>query len=407
MKKKVLITVYNLEIGGIERSLINMLEAFDYESYDVDLMVFDHSGDLMHMVPEDVHILPPCPPYSIFRRPIAQCLKEGYWLTSLIRILCKLLIQFIHMFRPITERGYYQEQLVLRLCSYVLPKLTSSYDLAISYAWPHDIVARNVRAGVKVAWIHTDYSELDINRRLDLHIWNQFDYIASISEAVTHAFLKVYPSLSSKIIAIDNITSPDYIHRMAESAVSDVQFEPARFHLVSVGRLSRAKGFDMAVAALRMLHDRGYTHMRWFIVGFGGDEQGLRQLIDAHGLKDDFILLGKRLNPYPYIRACDIYVQPSRYEGKAVTIAEAMILGKPVLITNYKTAHSQVVDGENGLICDLSAEGLADGIEQLYLNTSLRQRLTACHAGKDYGNAHELRKLYAACEAGKRSVGVI
>src|SRR5699024_4273189 len=159
-------------------------------------------------------------------------------------------------------------------------------------------------------------------------------------------------------------------------------------------RLSYAKGIDQAVFALKLLKDRGYKNIAWYVVGYGGDEQMIRELIAEHHLQDSFILLGKKMNPYPYMKAADLYVQPSRYEGKAVTVGEAQILGKAVLITNYPTAKSQVTDGVDGVICPLSAEGIAGGIEDLYHNPSLMKQLALTCKNADYQNKEQLEKLY-------------
>ena len=155
------------------------------------------------------------------------------------------------------------------------------------------------------------------------------------------------------------------------------------------------KGFDLAVKALRILHDKGLTNIKWYVVGYGGYEAELKELIAKNNLEKSFVLLGKKTNPYPYIKACDLYVQPSRYEGKAVTVTEAKILRKPILITNYPTSGSQVEDGIDGIICEGSAEGIAEGIQQLYLNDELRSTLIKHTEKKDYSNEFELEKLYA------------
>ena len=105
-------------------------------------------------------------------------------------------------------------------------------------------------------------------------------------------------------------------------------------------------------------------------------------------------MLGKKINPYPYMKISDLYVQPSRYEGKAVTVGEAQILGKPVIITNYTTARSQVRENIDGYICELSVEGIADGIESLYNDENLRNKLHNNCSITDYRNYLELYKLY-------------
>jgi glycosyltransferase involved in cell wall biosynthesis len=193
---------------------------------------------------------------------------------------------------------------------------------------------------------------------------------------------------------IENITSPAYIARMATEDITELPFDEQSFNLLSVGRLSYVKGFDMAVQALKLLHSKGLTNIKWYVVGYGGYEKELREIIHENGLNDSFILLGKKTNPYPYMKACDLYVQPSRYEGKAVTVTEAMILGKPILITDYPTAKSQVTDGLDGYICDLSITGLAEGIERLYSKVQIRDTLVRNVQKKNYSNSHELKKLY-------------
>ena len=275
-----------------------------------------------------------------------------------------------------------------------LPSIEKEYDVAISYLWPHYFVAHKVTAKRKIAWIHTDYSTIETNINLDLDVWNKFDNIISISDECTKAFLKKYPSLINKVVLIENITSPQFIINMAQEIVEDDIANEKGFKIVSTGRLCYQKAFDNAIKALKILHDKGLNDIKWYIVGYGGDEDKLKKLIKENRLDEYFILLGKKTNPYPYMNACDLYVQPSRYEGKAVTVAEARILGKPTLITNYPTANSQLVDGFDGCICELSVEGIADGIEKLYKDKKLRNKLINNCNNTEYSNNSELEKLY-------------
>lgn len=395
MKKDILISVYDMEIGGIERSLVNMLENFDYQNYNVDLLIFHHTGDLMDFLPKQVNILPQNDKYTVFRRPILQCIKEKHYATSMIRILSKVVANLKAKLRNLEEgSGYIQMQLSMKYSSYFIPKVKKEYDVAISYAWPHDIVARKVKANKKIAWVHTDYSKLEIDNKLDLNVWKKFNHIASVSEECSKSFLSTYPTLKEKIIEMENITSPNFIQSMA---VNEIEFfnKVDDFNIISVGRLSYVKGFDLAVKALRKLHDQGKTNIKWYVVGYGGYEKELKELIAQNQLEESFILLGKKTNPYAYIRACDLYVQPSRYEGKAVTVTEAKILGKPILITNYPTAKSQVENGVDGVICDLSIEGLSEGIERMYNKRDLRTKLISNLNERDFSNSEELNKLYS------------
>lgn len=124
--------------------------------------------------------------------------------------------------------------------------------------------------------------------------------------------------------------------------------------------------------------------MYWYIIGFGSDEQLIRRRIAECGMENRVILLGKKENPYPYIKACDLYVQPSRYEGKCVTVREAQMLGKPIVITNYETAKSQLENGVDGIIVPLDNQKCAEGILNLLKCDGLLDALVSNCRKRDY-----------------------
>ena len=387
--KKILISSFDMEVGGVERSLISMLDNFDYDKYDVDLMLYSHTGDFMNLLPKKFNLLKEDKKYKTFRMSILETIKSGNFMIGLTRILSKIKSR---------GKGYIQMQY---MWEYALPFLTKNrkkYDVAISFLWPHYYVAEKVDANLKIGWIHTDYSTIDTNIELDLKIWNKFDYIVAVSEDCKKAFLKKYPSLEYKLIVIENITSPNFVKKLADEDVHDFPKNESDFNVLSVGRYCEAKGFDNAIKALRILHDRGYTNIKWYIVGYGGEELLYRKLIEENYLEESFILLGKKINPYPYMKACDLYVQPSRYEGKAVTVSEAQILGKAIMLTNYATVKSQVKEGYDGYISEQSIEGIANSIEKLYLSESIRNYLSENCIKSDYSNSYELKKLYELME---------
>lgn len=393
--RKVLISSFDMEVGGVERSLISMLNNFDYSNNEVDLMLYSHTGDFMPMLNNKVNLLNEVKQYSTFRKSIGEIVKQGNLTLGLARILSKFLAKINGKIKDLSEYGIYQMQLMWKYSLPFLSKLEKKYDVAISYLWPHYFVAEKVQAKRKIAWIHTDYSTIETDIAMDLKMWNKFDYIMAVSEECKNAFLKKYPSLQGKVRVMENITSPEFIRKMAEEDIEENIKEDDSFKLVSVARFSHAKGIDNAVKALKLLHDRGLTNIKWYVVGYGGDEEMIRKLISENNLEDSFILLGKKINPYPYMKFADIYVQPSRYEGKAVTVGEAQILGKPVLITNYPTAKSQVRDKYDGLICELSVEGIANEIEDLFNNNDKLKLLEDNCKKSDYFNGYELEKLYS------------
>ncbi|MGG0729861.1 glycosyltransferase [Bacillus paramycoides] len=397
--KDILVASFDMEVGGVERSLISMLEGFDYKKYAVDLMLYRHQGDFMELVCNKVNLLEEVPQYTTFRKSIGETLKDKEYGIGFSRILSKINTRFAGKAKGIVETGYYQMQLMWKYAIPFLPKLDKEYDVAISYLWPHYFVADKVKAKKKIAWIHTDYSTIETDIEMDLKVWNKFDYIVAVSEACKNSFLKKYSALKNKVIVMENITSPQFIRDMANEEIDTPMLLDNRFKVITVARLSHAKGIDNAVRALRILKDKGYENIAWYVVGYGGDETMIKNLIRDLKLENSFVLLGKQINPYPYIKEADLYVQPSRYEGKAVTVGEAQILAKPVLITNYTTANSQVKNGVDGYITELSVEGIADGIEKLYRDAIVRKQLANNCSNTDYSNKYELNKLYEIIEA--------
>lgn len=393
--RKVLIASFDMEVGGVERSLISMLNNFDYINNEVDLMLYSHTGDFMPMLNDKVNLLDEINQYSTFRKSIGETIKQGNLILGLTRVLSKFLAKVNGKSKNLSEYGIYQMQLMWKYALPFLPKLDKEYDVAISYLWPHYFVAKKVKAKRKIAWIHTDYSTIETDIDMDLKMWNKFDYIMAVSEECKNAFLKKYPILKNKVKIMENITSIDFIRKMAQEDIEKSIKNDNSFKLVSVARLSYAKGIDNAVKALKILHDRGLTDIKWYVVGYGGDEDMIRNIINENNLENSFILLGKKINPYPYMKTADLYIQPSRYEGKAVTVTEAQILGRTVMITNYPTAKSQVKDKYNGYICKASVEGIVRGIENLYNNKRLREKLAENCRNIDYSNKYELEKLYS------------
>jgi glycosyltransferase involved in cell wall biosynthesis len=392
--KKILISSYDMEVGGVERSLISMLGNIDNSRYKIDLMLFKHQGDFMSQLPKNLNLLTEVPQYSTFRKSIEETFRDKHYSIGFSRILSKIRTNLVNKTKKLKEPGYFQMQMMWKYALPFLPEIKEEYDVAISYLWPHDFVAEKVHAKKKIGWIHTDFSTIETDIKLDLKVWNKFDHIIAVSEECKNSFVSKYKDLEEKVIVIENITSPKFILEMSEGNITNPMFSDTRFKLLTVARLSHAKGIDQAVEALKKLIDKGLHDIVWYVVGYGGDEDIIKKLIAQNDLENNFILLGKQTNPYPFIKACDLYVQPSRYEGKAVTVTEAKILGKPILITNYPTAKSQVEHGIDGLICHLSIEGLSEGIEKIYYQIELRNKLIRNLSGMDFSNKQEINKLY-------------
>lgn len=394
-KKSIIILMHYLELGGAEMALIGLLSELDPEKVDVDLFIYDHRGPLMKFIPEHVHLLAEEPDYSVIERPIGEAVRKRQFGVVACRLLAKL--KHRNYRRKVTVTGddssafHYVGECVTPFLNKINPD--KEYDLCISFLIPHHIGLNKVRAKKRLAWIHTDYSTIHINAEAELPVWNGYDHIASISPEVTKAFVSVFPSLENKILPIENILPAEYIRRRAEEA--DISEEmPAKLKFLSIGRFTYQKNFDNVPFIAKELANSGISDFQWYIIGYGGDEELIRQKIAEAGVEDKVIILGKKENPYPYIKACDIYIQPSRYEGKSVTVREAQILGKPVIITDYPTAKSQLNDGVDGIIVPLNNKECAEGIKRVIEDKDLQTRIVGQLSIHDFAQKAEIEKVY-------------
>lgn len=396
-KPRIFIAMHYMEIGGAETALVGLLNALEHARVEVDLFLYDHRGEMMQFIPEWVNLLPQIPKYSVLERPIVELVKRGFWGIAAARLWAKWLSQkaYNRSDSKLENNGGLDK--MSKCTTPLLPKINQSvtYDLAISFLTPHRIVTEKVKAKKKIAWIHTDYTRVWVDAEEELKVWQKYDYVASISSDVTNTFLQVFPSLAPKIVEIENILSPAFVRKRAEHQNVDKEIRQTdKISLLSIGRYSEQKNYDNVPDICKRLIGKTKLNIKWYIIGYGGNEALIRQKIKEAGMEEHVILLGKRSNPYPYIKACDIYVQPSRYEGKSVTVREAQMLCKPVVVTNYPTAPSQIRSGIDGVIVPMDNEGCAHGLAEVICDKPLQERIITHLKTHDYGNESEVEKIY-------------
>ena len=365
-KKRLFILSHAMELGGAERSLLGLLDALKESEYEVDLFLLRHEGELLKYIPQHVRLLPEVPSYTVLARPMKTVLQEGHVLLTAARLFArqkaKLFVKQNHLKDSIVSLEY-SHKYTCPFMPHIQPDV--EYDLAISYLTPHYFVAEKVRSKRKIAWIHTDYSQVSLDVKSETQMWGRYDRIISISAAVSKSFLSVFPDLKDKLLEMENILPERLILEQAEAFTVGTEMPKYEgINLLSIGRYCHAKNFDNVPDICRRMILLG-ANVRWYIIGFGNDEDLIKAKIKEAGMEERVILLGKKENPYPYIKACDLYVQPSRYEGRAVTVTEAQLLGKPVVITNYPTASSQLKNGVDGKIVPLDNQGCAEQIVEL------------------------------------------
>ena len=389
-KKRILVVMPgHMELGGVERSLIGLLDSIDYEQYSVDLFLYGHHGPLFAQIPEHVNILPQVKELAYLRDSFGQKIRHGCVISAAFRLRDAVLSK---IGKPVNYDRTWAK--VARICA---PRLQTRYDLALSFFLPFDFLGEKVDAEVKLGWIHTDYSSEDADWDAMLEQYSKVDFIIAVSQKCADAFAEKLPQLRSKIRVIENILPEKLVRKQAEEFSADAEMPERGIRLLSIGRFCTAKNFDNVPDMCARLLQCGLD-VYWYIIGFGGDEALIRQRIKEAGMEDRVIMLGKKDNPYPYIKACDLYVQPSRYEGKCVSVLEAQMLGKPVVIARYATSASQLAEGVDGVIVPKDNEGCAEGIAQLLRNKERMMDLVKNCAASDYSNKKEADKLRALLE---------
>ena len=375
-------------------SLLGLLQALDYSMVDVDLFVYSHRGELMDAIPPQVNLLPEIPEYAQIEKPMVDVLKDGYIRIVLARLRAKR--EFARYRRKNHPKdGSAVFAYVAKNVTPLLPPINpgKEYDLAVSFLAPHDIVLKRIRAKKRACWVHTDYSKVDMDTELEFPVWSRYNHIAAVSDAVSEAFLTRFPTFRDKMVTIPNILSAEWVRSRAEafSVESEMPREPGVTRLLSVGRFTEAKNFDNVPDICRRIRESG-ANIRWYLIGYGGDEGLIRQRIAESGMGDYVQILGKKNNPYPYIKACDIYVQPSRYEGSPVTIREAIALGKPVVATAFPTVQSAIRNGEDGIIVPMDNKGCAEGIAGIIQDNGASFRPDGMRLEQD--NSSAVKRLY-------------
>lgn len=386
MGKKDIIIVFTgpMDLGGIERSLLGLLDSIDYNEYNVDLFLYAHHGPLMYLINQNVNVLPEEKELAYLRESFGTKLKNRAYYSAYMRCKEAVISKFTHI---------NHDEMWAEIMRKKVKPIKKHYDLALGFFRPFDLIDEKIYADIKVGWIHTDYSSAGEDLELLRKDYAKMDYIVGVSDQTVRTFIELFPEFESKVIISENIISESFIKGEADKLDVSNEMDDSCVKLLSVGRFCEAKNFDNVPEIASIMKAKG-VDFKWYLIGYGSDEELIRTKISEYNMDDTVIVLGKKENPYPYIKACDIYVQPSRYEGKCVAVREAQILNKPVIITNYASSKSQLQDGFDGVIVPMDNQGCADGIVKVIDDKDLQNQLIENTKKTDYTNSKELSKLY-------------
>lgn len=394
--KKVLFVINTLGCAGAETALIELLKSLDEKEYELSLYVLMGQGEMIDKIPENVKLLNDhyCKDSVLSKQGKQAMMKtvwRGFWGNG--NVFGKF-AYIVRTFSAMRRTGKFQPDKILwRVISDGSQRFEETYDLAVAYLEGGSTyyVADHVKAKKKAAFIHIDYESSGYTKGMDRNCFDKMDRIFTVSDEVKKHFLNVYPKYQDKVKVFHNIINQDEIRRKAEEETGfEDHFDGVR--LLTVGRLTYQKAYDIAIDAMKLIKDRGYK-VRWYILGEGSERPALEKKVKELGLEKEFLMPGAASDPFPYYKQADIYVHATRFEGKSIAIQEAQTLGCAIIASDCNGNREQIVQGKDGLLCQLDPESIAEAVISLVEDRDKRIRLENAAKEKDIVHKGEIKLL--------------
>lgn len=389
MKKKLLFVIESLTAAGAEKSLVTFLSVINKERFEIDLQLFAYGGEFERYLPEEINLLAPLAYTEFLQKRILNQLFSFDFRKLLARIKYSLSIRKKGLLHKDRARLYW------KYVSKCIPMSRKKYDIAVAYAQdlPTLYVVDKVFAYQKFAWVNVKYIPEGINHKFYGEYYSQIDNIVAVSESAFQEFVGVYPQFREKMTVIKDMLDSELINTLSLCSQEN-KYQDGYPALLTIARLNRTqKGYDITLEACRILKERN-VRFKWYALGRGEYRAEMEAFVTKHHLEDYFIFLGVTPNPYPYIKNCTLYVQTSRHEGYGLSIAEARILNKPVVTTEFDAVWNQMVHGNNGLVVRQDPKEVADAIERLLTDKQLYDHIVDYQMQEKKGNTEEIQKFY-------------
>lgn len=400
MKKiKMLVVGITMNCAGSEKSFLSFLSCLDFERFDVTLLLAKREGLLLDQILENVRV-------QVMEKYGDMFLLSGKNAAkTLINCFVKknpltLFEIFPYFVKTLFSKGEKRSSAATKMWLHFMkkmPEITEPYDVALAYWGDRTMfyMCDKVNAAKKIAWLHFDYANPPRDDSIYLEYFRKCDKVVTVSQLIDDSLKSKLPEIADRTVMMENITNPKQIWDLALRGESfpDTHFTGKR--ILTIGRIGEQKGLDLAVPALKRLREENFD-VRWYVLGDGDEDykKYMAQLLLDNGVADMMIFLGTTQNPYSYLRDCDIYAQPSRHEGKPISVEEAKIMYKPIFVTHYLSAPEQLEGGELGVIGEISSEGIYEGIKKLLTDEKLCDTLSERLSKHPFGNADEINKFY-------------
>lgn len=350
-KKTILFVNGHLQVGGVEKALVDLLTCIDYNKFEVDLLLLEGLGDYLSEIPSNV---------SIYQRDIRQI--EGPFVSVLWRNIVRGRIDCV-IYRVVLLLSKYLGESLLCTLRWLLP-VRRRYDTAIAFRTGHSsqLVGYTINAAHKYLWWHHG-SVHESNEQIDYitKLGTKFDSIVTVSSGCKNLLELAFHDRLGSIKVIPNVINIPKITQLAQQYNPPIPSGVMKF--ITVSRFSSEKHIEDAVAAAALLYKK--LDFVWFIIGDGYEFNRLKELVKLKGLEEVVILTGRIANPYPYLKHADLMIHPSHVESLCIAVLEAMAFEVPCVVVRSIGPESFIANGRNGILVEKGPESIANGILQV------------------------------------------
>lgn len=386
VKKKLLLVGNNLAIGGVQRSLINLLYEIK-DIYDITLFIFSNSGEYKNCIPPQVKVIEAQPYLRLLG--ISQTRSKS--MGAKFYVIRATLVIYSKIF---------SNHFPIRLLTSTEERPSDFFDIAISY-WHNDIegqlfggcnefVLKRVNAKLKITFLHCDFLNFGGNTPRNRKVYENFDKIAAVSEGCRQSFIDAVPSLAKKTFCVYNCHNYSEFIFMANT--NPVQYSKNTLNIVTVARLGAEKGILRGIAVISRLVKEGYN-ISWHIVGDGPQKKEIQAKINDSDTSKCIYLHGKQENPYRFIKNADLLLLPSFHEAAPMVFNEAKCLGIAIMTTNTTSAKEMVVEENEGFVCENSENGIYKALKNIMDNPDRLQKCKDYLEKQKHSNEKALRQF--------------
>jgi len=335
-KIKILFFTNILGPGGDAKVLIDLANNMDKNKYDITILTIKKNGVRNSEIASHIKYKSICRWNKSFLNNVTQKLVHSVIPSRMI-------------YRWFIKRNY-------------------DYEIAFLEGLPTKIISSGSSRAIKYAWVHNDmynnfsgHENLFANFRDYIEAYKRFDKIICVSNETMEGFIKKF-GISDNVDVVYNVCNDKKILEL--STEDCIEIEESKYNIIAVGRLCKQKGFLRLLKVHKKIIMDGISH-HLYILGEGEERRNLEKYINDNSLDASVTLLGYQSNPYKYMKKCDLYVCSSIAEGFSLTVAEALIMGIPVVSTKVAGPCELLGDGKYGLLVENSEEGLYEGIKSI------------------------------------------